>query len=432
MRNNPLAESYSFAFGTGDRLNQATVSGFVFKDHLPVSGAMVWAYDVENMEDEVGRASPAYRTQSGQGGGYEFLRLSAGTYRIVAFKDDNRNDELDQTEQVALPSRDLEVGEDGETRGGDLALYHMEKPETKLQKVQALDRRRLLLIFSTEVEASRLEVALNELEILSTYNSPTDGRKVYVVTSAQAAGKSYRFKRLKLDARELEWNEPLRGSAREDRKPPEVVRSFLSPGQVVSDEPLRLVMNEAVEADNLSNLWSDSDSTVVEGRWERDSATSFRFSPAAPWDAGSHRLEVNPELLADLAGLSPRDSVYTYTFSAMEETDLGGITGKVVRGNPGPDLSGEGSNDAEVLVEAICQKSGRTHPTTAAADGSYELVGLLPCDYVVYSFLDTNGNGRHDGGFTKPYRVSEPYDRYSEPIVLGRGALESDVEMELR
>ena len=433
LRNNPLAESYSFAFGTGDRLNQASVSGFVFKDHLPVSGAMIWAYDVENMEGEVGRASPAYRTQSGQGGGYEFLRLSAGSYRIVAFKDNNRNDALDQTELVALPSRYLEVGEDGETGAGDLALYQAESPEAKIQKVQALDRNRLLFIFASEVEAGRLDLVVPDLEIRSIYNSPTDGRKIYAATSAQVAGKSYRFKRLHLDARELEWDEPIRGSAREDRKPPEVVRSFLSPGKVVGDEPLRLVMNEAVEADNLADLWNDSDSTeVVEGRWERDSATSFRFAPAAPWDVGSHRLEVNPEQLADLAGLSPRDSVYTYTFSAMEETDLGGITGKVSRVDPGADGSDESSNNGDVLVEAICQKNGRAHPTTVAADGSYELVGLLPCDYVVYSFVDTNGNGRHDGGLPEPYRMSEPYDRYSEPIILGRGALESDVDMELR
>ena len=432
LRNNPLAESYSFAFGTGDRLNQASVSGFVFKDHLPVSGVMIWAYDIENVEGEVGRASPAYRTQSGQGGGYEFLRLSAGIYRIVAFKDDNRNDKLDQTEQVALPSRDLDVGEDGETRAGDLLLYQVERAETKLQKVQALDRNRLLLIFSAEVEARHVEVVLPDLEVLSIYNSPTDRRKVYLATSAQVAGKSYRIK-LHVYAGELEWDEPIRGSAREDRKSPEVVRSFLSPGQVVGDQPLRLVMNEAVEVDNLADLWTDSDSTeVVEGRWERDSATSFRFSPAAPWAVGTHRLEVNPQLLADLVGLSPRDSVYTYNFSALEETDLGGITGKVVVVNSDADASGENSTDADVLVEAICQKNDRTHPTTAAADANYELVGLLPCDYVLYSFVDTNGNGKHDGGLTKPYRMSEPYGRYSAPVVLGRGALESDVDMELR
>ena len=433
LRNNPLAESYSFAFGTGERLNRAKVSGFVFKDHLPASGAMIWAYDLESMEGEVGRALPAYRTQSGQGGGYEFPRLSAGSYRIVAFEDENRNDALDRTERVALPARDLEVAEEGETRAGDLALYQAERAETKLQKVQAVDRNRLLFIFSSEVEAKGLEVVLPDLEVLSAYNSPTDGRKVYAVTSSQVPGKSYRFKRLELDALELEWNEPIRGSAREDRKPPEVVRSCLSPGQVIGDEPLRLILNEAVEADSLAGLWMGSDpAEVVEGRWERESATSFRFFPAAPWEAGSHRLEVNPKLLADLAGLSPRDSVFTYTFAAVKEADLGGIAGKVASVRHGTAASRESSSEAEVLVQARCQKNGRVHPTIAAADGSYEIAGLLPCDYVVYSFVDANRNGRHDGGVAEPYRSSEPYARYPEAVSLGRGALESDVEMELR
>jgi uncharacterized protein (DUF2141 family) len=422
LRNNPLAESYSFAFGTGDRLNQASISGFVFSDHEPVSGAMIWAYDVQNMEGQVGQASPAYRTQSGQDGGYEFLRLSVGSYRVIAFKDENRNDKLDRAERVALPSQDLDVGGEGVTRTGDLAAYRVAQPETNLEKVQALDRNRILLIFSREVEAHRLEVVLPELEILSTYNSPTDGRKVYIVTSTHVAGRSYRFERLQLDAEELEWDEPIRGSAREDRKPPEVVASFLSPGQVVGDEPLRLVMNEAIDADTLAGFWLDSDSTeVVDGRWERDSAISFRFLPAAPWALGKHRLQLNPALLTDLAGLSPRDSVYTYSFAAMKETDLGGITGTV-----------GSSLEAEVGVEAVCKKSGRAYPATAAADGSYKLDGLVPCGYIVYSFGDTNGNHRHDGGVTEPYRAAEPYDRYPEPVTLVRGAVVSDVDMELR
>ena len=181
-------------------------------------------------------------------------------------------------------------------------------------------------------------------------------------------------------------------------------------------------MNEAVEADTLVDFWIDSDSTeVVEGRWERDSATSFRFLPAVPWERGKHRLQLNPGLLTDLAGLSPRDSVYTYSFAAMRVSDLGGIVGTV-----------EHSSDADVRVEAVCEKNGRAYPAAAAADGSYKLDGLMPCGYVVYSFADTNGNHRHDGGKTKPYRAAEPYDRYPETVTLGRGAVESDVDMELR
>ena len=453
LRNNPMTASYTFAFGTGEKLNQSTVSGFVFKNHQPAKGAMIWAYDADDIDDTVGHALPAYRTQSGQDGGYQFLRLSAGGYRIIAFEDENRNFKLDDQEYFAAPSVDLLVKEEEETITGDLALYRMSTPDLRLVKVQSLDRNRLLMVFSADVEASDLEFRLSDLEIASVYNLPTDKRKVYLVTAAQKTGKSYRLKRVTWQGHELYWDESIRGSGREDRKSPEIVRSYLSPGQILDDEPLRLVMNEAVEAGDLEKFWIASDSTdTAMGRWERDASTSFSFYPYVSWKAGKHLLYGRPDLLADLAGNSAEDSVYVYEFDVLERSDLTTVRGKVSCVNPRNEAQdattdslrvnrmdgGEamaatrGTCSAYITVVAVCQELNREYTTVPSADGRFELTNLLPCDYVVYSFIDANGNGRHDGGVSQPYRSAEPYDRFPETVSLGRGDIINEVDMELR
>ena len=75
---------------------------------------------------EVGLEKPAYQTQSGVDGQYEFLRLAPGRYGLLAFVDDNKDGFPSSEEWVGLPARDVVVSD---TLGlaGDLELVQRDE-----------------------------------------------------------------------------------------------------------------------------------------------------------------------------------------------------------------------------------------------------------------------------------------------------------------
>ena len=65
LRRNALEKSFTFAFATGDEINQGGIAGQVFSDHELTATAHVWAYDLDHFAGVIGSDEPAYRTQSG-------------------------------------------------------------------------------------------------------------------------------------------------------------------------------------------------------------------------------------------------------------------------------------------------------------------------------------------------------------------------------
>ena len=151
LRGNALTKSFTLAFATGSQLDQGLVRGWVYQDHQPVAGAHVWAYDLGTFSGRVGLDEPSYQTQSGADGGYEFARLAPGHYRVLAFRDKNRNALPDADEWLALPASPVEVGEE-EVQAGDLALVRRQMPTPVLKRVQAIHAERLMLLFAEAVD----------------------------------------------------------------------------------------------------------------------------------------------------------------------------------------------------------------------------------------------------------------------------------------
>ena len=156
LRGNALTKSFTLAFATGSQLDQGLVRGRVYQDHQPVAGAHVWAYDLGTFSGEVGLDEPSYQTQSGADGGYEFVRLAPGHYRVLAFRDANRNALPDADEWLALPASSVEVGEE-EVLAGDLALVRRQMPAPVLKRIQAVHTERLMLLFAEAVDPQDLE-----------------------------------------------------------------------------------------------------------------------------------------------------------------------------------------------------------------------------------------------------------------------------------
>ena len=415
LRGNALTKSFTLAFATGSQLDQGLMRGRVYQDHQPVAGAHVWAYDLGTFSGEVGLDEPSYQTQSGADGGYEFARLAPGHYRVLAFRDANRNALPNADEWLALPASSVEVGEE-EALVGDLALVRRQMSAPVLKRVQAVHAERLMLLFDTPVDPPDLELEVAGLEVKSLYAAPNAEEKIYVETAAQEPGRRYAVQ-LSLAGAPVEWDAPVRGSGRSDRKPPSfiaLVRDRLAPM-----DALDLLFSEAMQPAALAGFWTKSDSTqALAGDWLWPAPNCARFAPAEPLAPGAYRLAGPAVRFVDRAGNGLADSLLVLSFTVgMESAAIRGQVQVAERGR--------------VRVSAV-NEDGRTDAEWAGEDGRFALNDLLAGTYSLWTFVDRDGDGAHGSGSLSPFRYSEPYGRYGEPIDLDAGQIVEEVEIPCR
>ena len=401
LRGNALTESFTLAFATGLQLDQGLVRGRVYQDHQPVAGAHVWAYDLATFSGEVGLDEPSYQTQSGADGGYEFAHLAPGHYRVLAFRDANRNALPDADEWLALPASSAVVGEE-EVLAGDLALVRQQKSAPELKRVQAIHAERLMLLFDEAVELQDLELEVAELAVESLYAAPDAAEKIYVETAVQEPDQRYTVQ-LSLAGASVPWDAPVRGSGRLDRKPPSFVG--LAQDRLAPSDALDLLFSEAMQSAALEGFWAEGDSTqALAGAWLWPAPNCARFAPVEPLAPGAYRLAEPTARLADRAGNSLADSLLAFSFTVGAET-------AAIRGQVQTEEIGR-------VRVAVVNADGRMYAEWADADGQFALNGLLAGTYVLWAFVDRDDDGEYDSGLLNPFRYAEPYGRYAKPVDL--------------
>lgn len=415
LRGNALTKSFTLAFATGSQLDQGLVRGRVYQDHQPVAGVHVWAYDLGTFSGEVGLDEPSYQTQSGADGGYEFVRLAPGYYRVLAFRDANRNALPDADEWLGLPSSSVEVGEK-EVMAGDLALVRQQISAPVLKRVQAIHAKRLMLLFAEVVDLQELELEVAGLAVESLYAAPSAEEKIYVETATQEPDQRYAVQ-LAFAGAPVQWDAPVRGSARSDRKPPSFVG--LTRNRLAPSDALDLLFSEAMQPVSLAGFWTESDSTqALAGDWLWPAPNRARFAPAEPLVPGAYRLAGSAAQLVDRIGNSLADSLLTLSFTVGAETAA--IRGQVQAGEEG-----------RVRIAAI-NEDGRTYAEWADEEGRFDLDGLLAGTYSLWAFVDRDGDSEYSSGSLSPFRYSEPYGRYSEPIDLDADQIVEEVDIPCR
>lgn len=415
LRNNALTQSFTLAFATGSQLDQGLVRGRVYQDHQPVAGAHVWAYDLATFSGEVGLDEPSYQTQSGDDGAYEFARLAPGDYRVLAFKDKNRNALPDADEWLALPASAVAVGEEA-VQAGDLALVRQQLSTPELERVQSIHAKRLMLLFNEAVDPQNVELEVPGLAVESLYAAPNAEKKIYVETATQDPDEDYAIQ-LALAGVPIEWDVPVRGSGRPDHKPPSFVA--LANEQIAPADTLDLLFSEPMQPVALDGFWSESDSTQVpSGDWLWPGLNRVRFAPAEPLAPGEYQLERPTARLVDRAGNGLADSLLALSFAVSAASAA--IQGQVQAGEEG-----------RVRVEAI-NEEGRTYAEWADEEGRFALADLLAGTYVLWAFVDRDGDGAPGSGSLSPFAYAEPYGRYGELIELEAGQIVEEVAIPCR
>ncbi|WP_082498282.1 Ig-like domain-containing protein [Chryseobacterium sp. Leaf180] len=131
--NNPL-RYYNFAFSTGPKLDDLYISGVVTdallskKESSGENKMVVGLYQIKDTMDY--RKKPYYISKVDDDGYYELNYLSPGSYKILAFTDENGNSVFDPgKEKIAFQKDPLNV--EKSVSGLNLSLYPSKKPFKK-------------------------------------------------------------------------------------------------------------------------------------------------------------------------------------------------------------------------------------------------------------------------------------------------------------
>ena len=433
LRGNKLDQSFTFAFATGKQLNRGSITGRVLSAGRAAASANVWAYHMSRaLAGQPGVDPPAYETQSGRDGAYEFRRLAPGVYRIIAFDDKDDDGTYETEELLALSSGDATLVEGDEIHFGDLNLVrHGEAAVARLERVQALDDRVVMLSFAEPVEESQeIDVAIEGLSIEGQHRSTSDPTRWYLLTSLQEAGTAYELSTMKVDGRPVHWPEPVRGSNRADRRAPALESSFPVGELAASVEAVRLSFSEAMDSaypNPGEDLWVRSDSTASpQGMWKWETPARLVFALSPPLGPGDYQLQASLAGLRERAGLALADSSVTLAFEVLSKADLSSISGTVINDADSSSVA------ARVEVREAGQPGVINFVTSDGVDGHYMIEGLAPGQYEVHCIDDVDDDGIADRGSLKPYEPAERHQSYEHTISLSRAEQMVNIDFRLK
>ena len=432
LRNNKMEESYSFAFSTGEAIDQGQISGTVVQvdrfqeiGFRPRGGADLWAYRLSaRVQPDPAADPPDYITQADDRGRYRLTHLGPDRYRIFAVEDRNRDRLWNAPgELLGVPSADLDLSAGTLAASlGPLALIETDTLGPSLQSARALHRAAVLLSFDEDVDSARavnpgayrierMKQPADTLGLLAVSLNRGRAHEIILSTADQIEETTYQVTVQGIVDRVGNVLRPEGGQARlvgagwADTTGP--VLHFVWPpdssGQISLKAAPVLFFDEPVRPASLQESFSlaDTSGRSVEGSFRFLHGAAAAFVPHRPLSSDRwYLLRVEGGTIRDLSDNAMADTTVTIRFETLDEERLGSLSGAVRRGGSAPEAP---------AVLLACGPGGRPLQRHHQAHGDdYLLGGLLPGAYAMAAFLDLNGDGLWNPGRPVPFRPAEP------------------------
>jgi hypothetical protein len=502
VRGVELDAPITIAFSTGPTINRGQLSGRVLQADTgaPQEGIDIYAYALDapggldstavdtTVADSASLVSPpspnaialpdslperpAYRTQTGPDGQFQFDYLNEQPYYVIALADANRNRQPDASEAFAVPPQPALVADSTGTSPPQpwVATLRDTIPPRPI-RVQSNTRRRHAVRFDVPVQlldrtpsrwALLDSVREADISVGAVYQRGSDRRLVYLRTPplnatphrlvlpprtvADSSGNAVPTDTLRFTPSEVA--DTLR------TRFVQFTPTGLSPDTndvytLLPDEPPGVRLNEPVDSTRLRSIIT-----------ARDSVGNTRTFTLSTRDGTTYRLRFSPPLApteradvqVDGASLARPDTTFARMFRRIANRQLGAVGGTVTLDAPAADSTGErptltdstqadhAATDttralpAPIVVEVLMDgPQPRVPPRQTVTDstGSFLFTQLPEGSYRFRAFLDVNQNGEWDGGEILPYHPAEPIT-WSEGTISNRPRWDNILEAPLR
>jgi hypothetical protein len=420
MQKNRMADSYQFAFSTGEELNRGEIYGRVFditdKDIFYVYGYQI--LDPDSLNPTTVKAD--FLSQPGPGGQFWLKYLPDGDYRIFVIEDQNKNLLLDLAlERIGIPVRDVFVDTSNSPVGPlNFRITRIDTSSPEITGARALDNRTVLLRMNEIVKMLHLDGVsikdtLNEetLPILNLSRNKDEPKQFYLYTALQDSGKGYRVFVPELEDTSGNNQAKLQisdftGSSLMDTTRFEVKR--VEPADSLQNAKLSsnigLTFSIPVDTSGLSEgfICFNKDSSLVEGLWTWNNLTQGQFIQEGGFKPGEqYSFSINSDYFKTLWGDSLADSIYSRIFFTLSEDEFGFVSGIYRSTIP------ENSNIHIHLIPVDRNKT--TYQTIIGEQTAFQFERVLEGRYKLGGYIDLDNNGKFSAGNLYPFTYSEPY-----------------------
>ncbi len=429
-RNNAMKESFSLAFSTGDSLDRGMIEGRLF-DSGPVSGILIWAYDLaQQPEPDPAEHVPLYVTQVGENGFFRLSYMAAGTYRVFAVNDREKNNLYDEEyDALGVPSRDIELTPNAlKFAGLNMRIAVRDTTPPDLDAAVAPDRRHVDIRFSEPMRTNNLTRAENyviyapadndTLKIAAVWPDVRNSAYVHLATFEQQPEREYVLS--VKNVRDMAGYVPhpdsavvvFTGSAVPDTTGAEFLQMMPADSSnfILLDQAFKLHFSDAMDTLSVNRhiRLADTTGNVVPAAKNWSNMTSLVLTPLESYAPETmYFISLPVDSVFDLAGNGMADTLFRKRFLTINPDTLTAISGTVTDS----DTAATGL----FFIRAV-SKAGNAYEIWAKDSSEYKFDKIMPGIYTLRLYRDEDGNERYSFGAAFPFEPAERYYQYPDSI----------------
>ncbi len=428
---NRMIQSYSFSFSTGDKIDRKIISGRIYGKER--EGIFLYAYKLSANNDTLLNIKPDYVSQSGVNGNYSLNGLASGTYRVFAVNDKFK-DLIYQQEQdkIGIPYKDVLLTEaDSVFTNLNFILFNADTTRPRIINAVMTDKYHLLVTLNKEIMIEVLSAknfslydsaAGKKFEVNYLFKGQTKPEEIILVVEPTQNEESQIF--LLADSLVDQFGNVTLNDSKHiitsDRPDTSAVK-------IISTEPLqhatvdfrkpeiKIFFDDAFNKDEVNSAVSFEDTmrNPVQFKIDYYDDATLLISPLVELKPEKdYLIKLNLNKFKD-AGGNQIDSLFSLKFKTISGLDFTGISGKLVSADnsdidfaTNPVLILESSEEIKIIYkEKITSEK-------------FEFSGVEPGKYLLWCFLDEDGNGEFKYGYPFPFEYSENFYFYPDTLNL--------------
>jgi hypothetical protein len=423
---NRMAQSFTFSFSTGDKIDRRIISGRVYGKEK--EGIFIYAYKMDEGSDSLLNRKPDYVSQTGGDGNFSLQGLGAGNYRIFAVNDKFR-DYLFQQDQdeIGIPQNDIFLGE-SDSLYTDLyfMLFNADTTKPRLIGGVMTDRNHMIVSSSKVIDTksiraenfSVVDSTENKIyDVIYAFKGKTKPEEFILMFNSDIdpVNQVYLFVDTLVDQSSnisVEDFTKVIVSDRPDTNSVKIISTEPAAGGMVDFEKteIKIFFDEAFNKDfNLSAVaLTDTFNSPVSFDLEF-------FDDAVLWIKPSENLRPDKDYLVklqlgnfvDLAG-NKKDSLFTLKFRTISGLDFTGLSGNVI--------NLDYTKNPVLMLESV-ETPQLKYEHKPNLD-KFEFTRLEPGKYLLWCFLDADSSGKYNYGYPEPIEFSERFSFHPDTLLL--------------
>ena len=424
---NSLAKAVNFAFSTGSQLDVGEISGKVY-DKDP-NGVMIFAYMKKDSFDNPILVKPKNVSQVGENGEFWFLGLANGKYRIFAVKEENKNRIYNVGEDFyGAPFKEITLTDSSSKFEG--LTFRLAKEDTLppyMTNITMTDRNHILIEYSENIDSSK--VSKDNFFIVDSINQKITNTKYFfqsnqnkpeyfitITDSLDQDGNYFVVARNIFDrsGNELETDsyQFVISSAPDTLSPSfKRIETGYDQNKLDYDNPtFKIFFSDGISSENLSEAIS------IKYKNKNNSFDLIKVDDAQYQINILNKLKpsrnlefnINNEKIWDAVG-NQLDSVNTINIETLSGREFSGVSGQI---------SIQDTNKSIVVVLEGIDNRSQNYFTSMNSDKSFSLERILPGNYLIWCFIDSDKTGEFNFGSIEPFGFAEKFYTYPDTLKL--------------